>query len=118
MGNGSKIYTDDFFRWFKDRLKDKGLQFSQCGFKLKNSLGSRHKIDLATGFWREPNYSANKPPRWLYHIEPDGPDWKAVNPAGGALNLGAINASQEDKAGVVFRLVPLIRQGMKRLLPG
>jgi 5-methylcytosine-specific restriction protein B len=38
--------------------------------------------------------------------------WKAENPADGALNLGAINASQEDKAGVVFRLVPLVQQGM------
>lgn len=101
----------DFFRWFKDRLRDKGLQFSQCGFKLGTSLGSRHEINLKTGFWREPNYSANKPPRWLYQIEPDGAGWKAVNPAKGPLNLGAINASQEDKAGVVFRLVPLLRQG-------
>ncbi len=34
---------------------------------------------------------------------------RAVNPRTGALNLGAINTAQEDKAGVVFRLVPLIR---------
>lgn len=112
MADESKIYEVDFFRWFKDRLKDKGLQFSQCGFKLGQGLGSRHDINLETGFWKEPNYSANKPPRWLYQIEPDGAGWKAINPAGGALNLGAINASQEDKAGVVFRLVPLVRQEM------
>jgi len=112
MADETKIYEVDFFRWFKDRLKDKGLQFSQCGFKLKDGLGSRHDINLETGFWKEPNYSANKPPRWLYQIEPAGAGWKAVNPAGGALNLGAINASQEDKAGVVFRLVPLVRQEM------
>ena len=112
MADETKIYKDDFFRWFKDHLKDKGLQFSRCGFKTGDSLGARHEIDLQTGFWREPNYSANKPPRWLYQIEPDGTDWKAVNPADKALNLGAINASQEDKAGVVFRLVPLVQQGM------
>lgn len=112
MAEEIKIYEADFFRWFKDRLKDKGLQFSQCGFKLGESLGSRHDIDLQTGFWKEPSYSANKPSRWLYQIEPDGPGWRAVNPADGALNLGAINASQEDKAGVVFRLVPLVQQGV------
>lgn len=112
MADDAKNYEVDFFRWFKDRLKDKGLQFSQCGFKLGQSLGSRHDINLQSGFWKEPNYSANKPPRWLYQIEPAGAGWKGVNPAKGALNLGAINASQEDKAGVVFRLVPLVRQGM------
>lgn len=112
MNDEVKIYEVDFFRWFKDQLKDKGLQFSQCGFKLGTSLGSRHAINLQSGFWQEPNYSANKPPRWLYQIEPAGTGWKAVNPAGGTLNLGAINASQEDKAGVVFRLVPLVQQGM------
>ncbi|MCG6113417.1 MAG: hypothetical protein MEQ74_14855 [Paracoccus sp.] len=110
MADEAKIYEVDFFRWFKDRLKDKGLQFSQCGFKLGQSLGSRHDISLQTGFWMEPTYLANKPSRWLYQIEPDGAGWKAVNPAGGALNIGAINASQEDKAGVVFRLVPLVQQ--------
>ena len=112
MEDKAKIYEFDFFRWLKDRLKDKGLQFSRCGFKLGSSLGSRHDINLRTGFWKEPSYSANKPSRWLYQIEPDSEGWKSVNPAGGALNLGAINASQEDKAGVVFRVVPLIRQGM------
>ena len=103
-------YENDFFRWFKDRLKDKGLQFSQCGFKLKEGLGSRHEIDLSNGYWKEPTYSANKPPRWLYQIEPRGAGWKGVNPSGGARNLGAINAAQEDKAGVVFRLLPLIQE--------
>ncbi len=112
MTDEIRIYEADFFRWFKDRLKDKGLQFSQCGFKLGDSLGSRHDIDLQTGFWKEPSYSANKPSRWLYQIEPDGEVWKAINPADGAVNLGAINASQEDKAGVVFRLVPLVQQPM------
>ena len=111
MANETKIYEDDFFLWFKNRLRDKGLQFSRCGFKLGNSLGSQHEIDLATGYWKEPIYTANKPPRWLYKIKPAGPGWKAVNPAGGALNLGAINTAQEDKAGVVFRLLPLIQQG-------
>ncbi|MEO1948780.1 AAA family ATPase [Thioclava sp.] len=118
MADETKIYEIDFFRWFKDRLKDKGLQFSQCGFKLGQSLGSRHDISLQTGFWMEPTYSANKPSRWLYQIEPDGAGWKAVNPAGGALNIGAINASQEDKAGVVFRLVPLVQQEMNDYFRG
>lgn len=110
MASGSKIYEDEFFRWFKTFLNDRGLQLSQSGFKLKTGLGSRHEIDLTTGFWKEPTYSRTKPPRWLYQIEPDGASWKAVNPVGGAFNLGYFNAAQEDKAAVFFRLVPLIWQ--------
>ena len=45
-----KIYEHDFFLWFASWLKDKGLQFSRCGFKTGNGLGSRHEIDLTTGF--------------------------------------------------------------------
>lgn len=97
------FYENDFFRWFKTQLKDKGLQFSRCGFKM-DGLGSRHDIDLTTGFWKEPSYSSNKPPRWLYQIRQDDTGWKAINPAEGAHILGAINASQKDKAGVVFRI--------------
>ena len=62
MTGEEKIYEVDFFRWFKDHLKDKGLQFSRSGFKLGDSLGSRHDIDLASGFWKEPSYT-NGPSR-------------------------------------------------------
>ena len=109
--NAQKIYVSDFFLWFADRLRDKGLQFSKCGFKTGKGFGSRHDIDLSSGYWKEPTYSANKPPRWLYQIEPEVDGVRAVNPRAGPLNLGAINTAQEDKAGVIFRLVPLIRQG-------
>lgn len=100
-----------FFTWLKTYLKDKGLQFSRCGSKTGDGLGERHEFDLAAGYWKEPSYSANKPPRWLYRIIPEAIGLRAENPAGGPFNLGAINTAQEDKAGVVFRLVPLIQQG-------
>jgi hypothetical protein len=77
----------------------------------RQSLGARHEFDLAAGYWKEPSYSANKPPRWLYRIIPEPSGLRAENPAGGPFNLGAINTAQGDKAGVVFRLMPLIRQG-------
>lgn len=111
-----RSYEDEFFRWFATWLKDKGLQFSRCGFKTREGLGSRHEIDSATGFWSEPTYSANKPPRWLYQIQPRTGGARAINPKKGMLNLGAINTSQEDKAGVVFRLLPLIRRRAKDFL--
>ena len=111
-----KIYEDDFFLWFANWLKDKGLQFSRCGFKTRQGLGARHEIDLTTGFWKEPTYSASKPPRWLYQIEVEVGRVRAVAPVKGASNLGAVNAAQEDKAGVVFRLMPLFRQGTKGFL--
>jgi 5-methylcytosine-specific restriction protein B len=100
-----------FFTWLKTFLKDKGLQFSRCGFKTGDGLGERHEFDLSSGFWKEPTYSANKPPRWIYRIILEPAGLRAENPAGGPMNIGAINTAQEDKAGVVFRLVPLIRQG-------
>lgn len=100
-----------FFSWLKTFLKDKGLQFSKCGFKTGHGLGERHEFDLSAGYWKEPSYSANKPPRWIYRIILDPAGLRAENPANGPLYLGAINTAQEDKAGVVFRLVPLIRQG-------
>lgn len=104
-------FEREFFAWLKTFLKDKGMQFTQCGFKNKDSLGSRHEFDLVEGYWKEPSYSVTKPPRWLYRIIPDQDKLHAENPAEGATNLGAINSAQEDKAGVVFRIVPLIRQG-------
>ena len=109
-GEGEKDYEAEFFTWFRIFLKDKGLQFSRVGFKTGKGLGNRHAFDLAAGYWKEPVYSANKPPRWLYRIIPEPGGLRAENPAGGPLNLGAINTAQEDKAGVVFRLVPLIQQ--------
>ena len=111
-----KIYEQDFFLWFSTWLKDKGLQFSKCGFKTGKGLGARHEIDLITGFWREPSYSGTKPPRWLYQIEIEEDGVRAVSPDTGVLNLGAINAAQEDKAGVVFRLAPLVRQEINDFL--
>ena len=111
-----KIYENEFFLWFANWLKDKGLQFSKCGFKTGNGLGSRHEIDLTTGFWKEPAYSCTKPPRWLYQIETEADGVRAVNPVQSASNLGAINTAQEDKAGVVFRVVPLVRQGINDFL--
>lgn len=100
----------EFFTWLKTFLNDKGLQFSRCGFKTGDGLGARHEFDLTAGYWKEPNYTANKPPRWLYRVIPGPNGIRAENPASGAINLGAINTAQEDKAGVIFRLVPLIRQ--------
>ena len=110
------IYADDFFRWFATWLKDKGLQFSKCGFKTGKGFGVRHGIDLTAGFWKEPKYSSNKPPRWLYQIHIESGGMSAVNPTTNASNLGAINTAQADKAGVVFRLVPLIQQGVDDFL--
>jgi hypothetical protein len=109
MKNNGNLEVE-FFTWLKTFLNDKGLQFSQCGFKTGDGLGARHDLDLVSGYWKEPNYSANKPPRWLYRIIPELGGLRAENPAGGAFNLGAINTAQEDKAGVIFRLVPLIQQ--------
>lgn len=109
--NSQDTYKKQFLVWLKTFLKDKGLQFSQCGFKNGDGLGARHEFDLTTGYWKKPNYSANKPPRWIYQIIPEQGSLRVENPAGKAFNLGAINAGNDNKACVIFRLVPMIQQG-------
>ena len=109
MAPPRKTHRDDFVHWFKTFLRDRGLQLSLCGFKGGNDLG-KHKLDFKSGFWADPNYSASKPLRWLYHIESTDGHLEAVTPKNAPTNIGAINSAQADKAAVLFRLKPLIRQ--------
>jgi hypothetical protein len=44
--DAAKNHENDFFIWLKIFLKDKGLQFSQCGFKTADSDGSRPLIPI------------------------------------------------------------------------
>ena len=106
----TKSFHDDFYKWFRIFLKDRGLQFTKCGFKGGRDLGSGHSIDLNTGSWKDPGYSSNKPPRWLYQLafEADGA-LVATPVADGAKNIGQANTAQGDKAGLVVRLLPLLR---------
>lgn len=112
MANGSpNSYHNEFFKWLKLFLKDKGLQFTLCGFKNKDSLGSGHAISPATGYWDNPSYSSNKPPRWLYHIEVDAAGNVTAHPPAPQVskNIGQANTAQGDKAGLVLRILPLIK---------
>ena len=105
-------FEDEFYKWLRIFLKDKGLQFTQCGFKLGDALGSGHEIDLSSGNWEKPGYSSNKPPRWLYHLEFQAEDVVTASPViEGASNIGQANTAQADKAALVVRLLPLIRTG-------
>ncbi len=105
-------FEDEFYKWFQIFLKDKGLQSSKCGFKLGDALGSGHEIDLSSGNWEKPAYSSNKPPRWLYHLKFQAGGGLAATPViKGASNIGQANTAQADKAGLVVRLLPLIRTG-------
>ena len=105
-----QVFEREFFVWFANALKDRGHQFSRCGFKSGAQLGVKHNINLVTGYWSDPSYSGIKPPRWLYHIDVAGDEISASSPFSGPTKIGAINTSQEDKAGVVFRVLPLVRR--------
>lgn len=102
--------ANGFYRWFDTFLKDRGLQFSRCGFKLGDGLGRGHDIDPESGYWQRPSYSRNKPPRWLYkvNIDRDG-GLLAQSPVDGPTNVGQANTSQGDKAGIAVRVLPLIQ---------
>ena len=110
-----KSFHDDFYKWFKIFLKDKGLLCTRCGFKGGRKLGSRHRIDLNTGDWEDAPYSSNKPPRWLYHLAfaADG-DVVATPVADGAKNIGQANTAQGDTAGLVVKVLPLVRVAEKQ----
>ncbi len=99
---------DAFFSWFRLFLKDRGFQFTRCGFKGGAELGS-HTINLGEGYWEKPGYSSNKPPRWLFQIDASGAIPVAqIPPAATSSNIGQANTAQGDKAGLAVRILPLI----------
>ncbi len=110
MAGNQKIYKDDFTRWLKDRLKDKGLQPTLCGSQTKVGAGENHEINLTAGWWSKPNYSGSKPPRWLYPLDATQGSLSPTRESNTSLNVGGINASQGDKAAAIFRIVPVIKQ--------
>lgn len=97
------------FSWLNVFLRDKGLQFSRSGFKGGSSIGN-HSVDEAAGFWGNPQYSASKPPRWLFQIDVSGTNPAALIPGGSdEIGIGASNTAQGDKAGLAVRILPLVR---------
>lgn len=105
-GNG-----EAFYKWLKTFLKDRGLQFSQSGFKGGDNLGN-HGIDDTTGYWSDVAYSSNKPLRWLFNVDVTGAQPVALLPAGlEEIGIGGSNTAQGDKAGVAVRILPLLKKG-------
>ena len=98
-----------FFKWFGTFLKDKGLQFTKSGFKHGAGLGS-HALNPKTGFWADEQHSAGKPPRWIFHITPQGNGVSASLPNGvHEAGIGSSNTAQGDKAGLVARILPILK---------
>jgi 5-methylcytosine-specific restriction protein B len=98
-----------FFKWFRTFLKDSGLQFSRSGFKLGDGYGS-HQFDPATGFWTNVQHSAGKPPRWIFIVEPHPGGATASLPGSEEeTGIGQSNTAQGDKAGLVVRILPVIK---------
>ena len=112
MANGTNSYESDFLRWLKNFLESHELTFAKSGSKTEIGPGKRHDIDTSTGYWRNPNHSRNIPPRWLYQIAHTDENWIAVRPSTDLpTNIGVANTAQEDTAGVIFRLLPLVKRG-------
>jgi 5-methylcytosine-specific restriction protein B len=104
--------SDAFYKWLKTFLKDRGLQFSQSGFKGGSNLGN-HGIDEATGYWSDIAYSSNKPLRWIFNVDVMGAQPVAALPADlEEIGIGASNTAQGDKAGVAVRILPLVKKGV------
>lgn len=97
------------FSWLNQFLRDQNLQFSRSGFKGGDNLGN-HTIDEAAGNWGDPNYSGNKPIRWLFQIDLTVAPIVARLPADApATSIGSSNTAQGDKAGLAVRILPLLQ---------
>jgi 5-methylcytosine-specific restriction protein B len=102
---------DAFYRWLKTWLKDRGLQFSQSGFKLGDSL-QNHVLDEKTGDWQNIAYSRMKPLRWLFNFDATSPELTAnLSSDQDETGIGGSNTSQGDKAGLAVRILPLFKVG-------
>jgi len=107
MADNQRIYIDDFTKWLKERVKEKGFKLAMCGFDPQVAAGTGHAIDLKTGWWEDPKYAS---PRWLYHLDATQGGLEAKRESGTPLKIGVISASRDNKAGAMFRVVPLIKQ--------
>jgi len=97
------------FSWLNQFLRDQNLQFSRSGFKGGDNLGN-HTIDEAAGNWGDPNYSGNKPIRWLFQVDLTVAPIIARLPADApATSIGGSNTAQGDKAGLAVRILPLLQ---------
>lgn len=97
------------FSWLNTFLRDLNFQFSRSGFKGGSNIGN-HVVDEATGFWGNPQYSSNKPPRLLMHVDVTAPAAVARLPADlQEIGIGGSNTAQGDKAGLAVRILPLIK---------
>ncbi len=108
--NNNANYESDFMSWLRMFLKDRNLQYSKCGSKVVNLDNTRHSIDTETGTWKNPGYSGTKPPRWLMNLHLLDGSLSSSLPSATLHNIGAANTSQRDKAGLLLRILPLIRK--------
>lgn len=91
---------------------------SPLGYTQK-SCGTKDPLcppfDLSTGYWQEPG-QANKPKRWILHIDGTvSPPIAGIarnaagSPLAGSAAPGYINASSADCAVAVFRIMPAVK---------
>ena len=111
MANGTNSYEGEFLGWLKNFLESHKFTFAKSGSKTEIGSGKKHDIDTSTGYWKNPNHSRNIPPRWLYQLELANYRWTAIRPSHDLpMNIGVANTAQEDTAGVIFRLLPLVKR--------
>lgn len=109
MADATNENQAGFYKWLKTYLKDRGLQFSQSGFKGGEDFG-KHIVSATTGFWENVSYSGSKPIRWLFNVDVTVTPATAVLPAGlQETGIGGSNTAQGDKAGLAVRILPLLK---------
>lgn len=112
MANGTNNHEGEFLAWLKNFLQESGnLTVAKSGSKIKFNSSNKHDIDTSTGYWRNPNHSRNIPPRWIYQIVHANEHWTAVRSSPDLpMIIGVANTAQENTAGVIFRILPLVKR--------
>ena len=112
MANGTNSHEGEFLAWLKNFLQGSGnLTVAQSGSKIEFNSSNKHDIDTSTGYWRNPNHSRNIPPRWIYQIVHANEHWTAVRSSPDLpMIIGVANTAQENTAGVIFRILPLVKR--------
>ncbi|MCA0404836.1 MAG: AAA family ATPase [Proteobacteria bacterium] len=97
------------FNWLATFLKDHGFQFSKCGFKRLTEMGN-HELDATTGYWKDPQYSGSKPPRFLFQIDLTKTPISASLPNDlEFIGVGFVHAAGADKAALALRILPMMK---------
>ena len=103
----------DFTSWLDGYLTDRGLRLNQSGRDTSmEKLRQNQSIAPSTGFWADDSGLTAKPPRWLIHLDLDGPQLTASVPNQHRSKvIGFANTKGGDSGALGVRVLPVAKVG-------